>query len=119
MEKCTVACRAVRRMTLGRSNPGNDRPEMSRSEKTFPSPKRNLTREQRRSLDLLASEAHGATGDRLVIAHGFETKMLAGLDYEGLAIAIVGEPVKAGGKTVEVVRITITEAGRRAMAAAR
>ena len=64
---------------------------------------------------LLARDPHGATGDRLVIAHGFETKMLAGLDHEGFAIAMVGEPVKAGGKTVEVVRITITEAGRRAI----
>ena len=64
---------------------------------------------------LLARDPHGATGDRLVIAHGFETKMLAGLDHEGLAIAIVGEPVKAGGKTVEVVRIAITDAGRRAI----
>jgi hypothetical protein len=31
-----------------------------------------------------------------------------------LAIAMVGEPMKAGGKMVEVVRITITD-GRRAL----
>jgi hypothetical protein len=48
-------------------------------------------------------------------AHGFETKRLARLDHEGLAIAIAGEGVKTGGKTVEVVRITITEVGRRAI----
>jgi hypothetical protein len=30
-------------------------------------------------------------------------------------IAIVGEPVKAGGKTVEVIRIAMTEAGQRAL----
>jgi hypothetical protein len=78
-------------------------------------PQRRLRREQRRSLELLTRDPHGATGDRLVIAHGFETKMLAGLDHEGLAIAIIGEPVKADGKTVEVVRISITEAGRRAL----
>jgi hypothetical protein len=78
-------------------------------------PKLRLTREQRRSLELLIRDPHGATGDRLVIAHGFETKMLAGLDYEGLAIAIIGELVKADGKMVEVVRISITEAGRRAL----
>ena len=88
---------------------------MSRFEQSFPSLKPRLTREQRRSLELLASDPHGATGDRLVIAHGFETKMLAHLDHEGLATAMVGEPVKAGGKTVEVVRITITEAGWRAI----
>jgi hypothetical protein len=46
-----------------------------------------------------------------VIAHGFETKMLAGLVHEGLATAIVGE----SGKTIEVVRIMITDAGRRAL----
>jgi hypothetical protein len=79
-------------------------------------PKPRLTREQRRSLELLASDPRGATGDRLVIAHGFETKMLAGLDHEGLAIAIIGEGMETGGKTVEVVRISITESGRRALA---
>ena len=57
---------------------------------------------------MLARDPLGATGDRLVIAHGFETKMLAGLVHEGLAAAMVGEPVEASGKTVEVVRITIT-----------
>jgi hypothetical protein len=50
-----------------------------------------------------------------VIAHGFEMKMLAGLVHEGLATAIVGESVKAGGKAVEVVRFWIAEAGRRAI----
>jgi hypothetical protein len=81
----------------------------------IPPPQHRLTREQRRSLELLVSDPRGATGDRLVIAHGFETKMLAGLVHAGLAAAVVGEPVKAGGKTVEVVRITITEAGRKAI----
>ncbi len=41
--------------------------------------------------------------------------MLADLDHEGLAIAIIGECVETGGKTVEVVRIVITEAGRQAI----
>jgi hypothetical protein len=101
--------------TFGKVKPRNDRPEMSRSEQTFPPPKPRLTREQRKSLELLASDPHGATGGQLVITHGFETKMPAALDYEGLAIAIVGKPAKAGGKAVEVVRITIREAGMRAI----
>jgi hypothetical protein len=88
---------------------------MSRFEETFPSPKPRLTREQRRSLELLARDPHGATDGRLVIADGFETKMLAGLVHEGLATAIVGVSVEASGKTVEVVRITITDAGRQAI----
>jgi hypothetical protein len=41
--------------------------------------------------------------------------MLAGLVHEGLATAIVGEGVEADGKTVEVVRLAITDAGRRAI----
>ena len=87
---------------------------MHRCEKT-PPPKPLLTREQRRLLELLAGNPQGATGDRLVIAHGFETKMLAGLDHEGFAIALIGEGVETGGTRVEVVRITITEVGRRAI----
>ena len=50
-----------------------------------------------------------------MIAHGFETEMLAGLVHEGLATAIVGESDNAHGKTIEVVRIMITDAGRRAL----
>jgi hypothetical protein len=51
------------------------------------------------------------------MAHGSETKMLASLVHEGLAAAAVGEGVEAGGKTVEVIRIRITAAGRRAIEA--
>lgn len=80
-----------------------------------PPPKRRLTRDQRRALELLACEQHGATDGLLVLAHGFQIKMLAGLVHDGLATAIVGEGVEADGKTVEVVRIAITDAGRRAI----
>jgi hypothetical protein len=84
---------------------------------TSASPKRRLTPEQRRALELLARDQNGATGHLLVIAHGFEMKMLAGLVHEGLAAAIVGESVKTGGKAVEVVRFWITDAGRDALGA--
>ena len=76
-----------------------------------------LSAEQRRALALIARDPHGATGHLLVIAHGFDMKLLAGLVHEGLAAAIVGESVKAGGKAVEVVRFGITGAGRDALAA--
>jgi hypothetical protein len=64
---------------------------------------------------MLASDGNGVTWNRLVIAHGFETKMLVGFVHEGLAEAIVGEPMTDGGKTVEGVRIMITQAGRGAL----
>ena len=76
---------------------------------------RPLSAEQRRALELLANDPRGATGNLLVIAHGFEIKMLAGLVHEGLAAAILGEPMKTAGKTIEVVRFWITDDGRSAL----
>lgn len=78
-------------------------------------PKPRLTRDQRRALELLASDPHGATDGLLVLVHRLQIKMLAGLVHEGLATAIVGEGVEADGKTIEVVRLAITDAGRRAI----
>jgi len=74
-----------------------------------------MTRDQRWALELLASEPHGATDGLLVLVHGLQIKMLAGLVHEGLATAIVGEGIESDGKTIEVVRIAITDAGRRAI----
>jgi hypothetical protein len=37
------------------------------------------------------------------------------LDPEGLGTAMMGERARTGGKTVEVVRFGITDAGRRAL----
>jgi len=54
------------------------------------------------------------TEDLLVLAHGFDSDMIAGLVRRGLATA-KRDSMKAGGKTVEVVRIMITDAGRRAI----
>jgi hypothetical protein len=74
-----------------------------------------ITPEQRRALELLARDPRGATGHLLMIAHGFEMKMLAGLVHEGLAEAKVGVSVKAGGKVIEVVHFWIADAGRSAI----
>jgi hypothetical protein len=74
-----------------------------------------LSAEQRRALERLAREPRGVTGHLLVIAHGFEMKMPAGLAYEGLVAAVVGESTKAGGNAIEVIRFWITAAGRRAL----
>jgi hypothetical protein len=73
-----------------------------------------LTAEQREALELLASDPHGATENLLVLAHGFDSDMIAGLVGSGLAMAR-REAMKVSGKTVEVVRIRITAAGRRAI----
>jgi hypothetical protein len=63
---------------------------------------------------MLASDPHGATEELLVLAHGFDSDMIAGLVPAGFATA-QRESIKAGGKTIEVVRIRITDAGRMAI----
>ncbi len=76
--------------------------------------KRRLGPEQRRVLELLARNPDGATEELLLLAHGFDSDMIAGLVRRGLATA-QRESMKAGGKTIEVVRVRITAAGRRAV----
>ena len=79
--------------------------------------KRHLSPQPRRTLELLrllASSPHGATEALLVRAHGLDSDMVAGLVRAGLAIA-ERETMKAGAKPVEVVRLQITAAGRKAI----
>jgi hypothetical protein len=65
-------------------------------------------------LKLLASSPHGATEALLVRAHGFNSDMVDSLVSDGLATA-ERETMKAGAKPVEIVRIRITDAGRKAI----
>jgi len=76
--------------------------------------KRRLSAEQRRALELLASSRRGANEELLVLSHGGSRRMLAGLVRHGLAAA-EREVLKAGGQAIEVSRIGITKAGRRAI----
>jgi len=66
-------------------------------------------------LGLLALDQRGLT-ETLLRTYGFTRGMLAGLVRIGFATA-QRQTVKAGGKTAEVVRIRITEAGRDALVA--
>ncbi len=78
-----------------------------------PPRKRRLNPAHRRlALELLASSPHGATEKLLVVAHGFDSDLIAGLIRAGLA-AEEREVMKAGGKTIEVIRVRITAAGRK------
>jgi len=75
---------------------------------------RHLRSERRRALLLLASNSRGATEDLLVLAHQFSRDMLAGLVLAGLA-TVVTETVRAGGPTIKVERMQITDAGRKVL----
>ena len=69
--------------------------------------------EWRRALKMLADLPEGST-EALMLAHGFTTAVIAGLVDTGLATSII-EPILAGGRSVEVTRITITYRGRVAL----
>jgi hypothetical protein len=97
------------------------RPQAPRGRNVTRDPWRRLSRRRRLSdkarhaLELLAVDQHGLT-ETLLRTYGFTLEMLAGLVRTGLATS-QHQTVKAGSKTIEVVRIRITEAGRNALAA--
>jgi hypothetical protein len=73
-----------------------------------------LSQDQRRALEMLANAGpRGSTIDTL-IANGFPAEMLADLVRDALAL-MQGETVKVGGRAVDVIRVLITDAGRRAI----
>jgi hypothetical protein len=70
--------------------------------------------DQREALRLLAGSPNGST-ESILMAHGFVIGTLHDLVRNGLAAA---EPrtVRAGRRLIEVKWMTITDAGRRALA---
>jgi hypothetical protein len=69
--------------------------------------------DRRRALRLLADAPEGVT-EALMLAHGFRVELLVDLCIAGLATA-KPEHMRAGRRTVEVVRLKITDAGRQAL----
>ncbi len=76
--------------------------------------KRRLSPEQRRALELLADSPNGSTEELLVYVHSFTRRMLAGLVRTGLA-TVQRRVIMAGDTPVEVGKVMITGAGRRAI----
>ncbi len=79
--------------------------------------KRRLNPQPRRTVELLgllASSPHGATEALLVRVHGFDSDLVGRVVRAGFATA-ERETVKAGTTPVEVVRLRITAAGRKAI----
>jgi hypothetical protein len=69
--------------------------------------------DRRRALRVLAGAPEGVT-EALMLAHGFRVELLVDLCIAGLAIA-KPEHIRAGRRSMEVVRMKITEAGRQAV----
>ena len=78
------------------------------------SARRALSTEQRRALRLLADNPVGCT-EAIVLAHGFTSGLIEDLVREGLATILPGTR-GAGRRWIKVVWVTITDAGRRALA---
>jgi hypothetical protein len=79
-----------------------------------PVPREKPNAERRRALKLLAKSARGAT-EAILAAHGITVETLVDMVHAGLATAH-SERMHAGGHAIEVTRVQITAAGRRALA---
>jgi hypothetical protein len=75
---------------------------------------RDLSGEQRRALEILAGSPLGCT-EQILRVHGFTVKLLARIVRAGFVTANP-EIVKAGGRTLSMLRLTITDLGRQALA---
>jgi len=68
---------------------------------------------RKRALRLLAEHPNGCNG-AVLLAHGFSLELLNELIGGGLATGST-ESMMRGSKPVEILRVKITEAGRRAL----
>lgn len=75
--------------------------------------KQRLGTRARDALELLAA-ASPSCPEPLLLAHGIKIEMIAGLVRKGLATAQT-EAANVGGRPVEIVRVGITDAGRKAI----
>jgi hypothetical protein len=57
---------------------------------------------------------YGVAENLVVLADKFDSDMIPGAVRRGLAAALL-QVIEAGGKTIEVVRIMITNAGQKAL----
>jgi hypothetical protein len=74
-----------------------------------------LNSDQRRVLEMLAGSGPRGCAEAVLRAYGFDTAMLAELVNAGLASRLP-EQVRAGGRSIDVARFKITDAGRTALA---
>jgi hypothetical protein len=75
--------------------------------------KPRLGPERRGALGILADAPRGLT-EGFMLAYGFTPETIASLVRDGLA-TMRPETMKAGGRTIEVIRVKITDAGLQAL----
>jgi hypothetical protein len=72
------------------------------------------TAEQCRALAMLARAGLDGASQTLLMAHGFCVSMIVGLANNGLA-TLTREKIWAGSRLIEVCKVRITAAGRKAL----
>jgi hypothetical protein len=73
-----------------------------------------LSTEQRRALAMLAAAGRDGLTQPLLVAHGFCASMLVDRVNQGLA-TLTSSKIRVDGKMIEVGRVRIKAAGRRAI----
>ena len=79
-----------------------------------PAPRRVPKPTRHRALELLDGCGIEGCSEAIMIAHGFSVEQMVELVREGLAAAVPGK-VKAGGQSLEVTRLRITDEGQRVL----
>jgi hypothetical protein len=77
--------------------------------------KPGLTEEQSRALRLLARGGSDGDTEAIMLAHGFTISMLGRLVFDGLVTATPDTVLAGSSRPIKVVRVQITDAGRRAL----
>jgi hypothetical protein len=75
----------------------------------------HLSTEQRQALALLVSAPRGLTALTLMRVYGITSDLLTGLVRDGFVEVVTGT-ARVGGRTIQVDRVRITDAGRNALA---
>jgi hypothetical protein len=73
-----------------------------------------LSAEQRRALAMLATAGRDGVTQGLLSSLGFDARLIAGLVHKGL-VTLTSSKVRAGSKMIEVGRVRIKVAGRKAI----
>jgi hypothetical protein len=73
-----------------------------------------LNAEHRRALAMLATAGLDGASQSLLSAHGFGASLVVGLVNLGL-VTTMYERVRAGGMSIEVTKVRITDEGHRAI----
>jgi hypothetical protein len=89
-------------------------PDSTPDKKPPASSVRRLSREERRALEMLATSGPPGATEAILMAHGFPVALLAGMARDGLVAETIGT-MRAGARLLQVRRLSITDAGRRAL----